>query len=70
MTRNGPSGGTPSDVAQKNTLILSDDQVAADAKAALLFNKKPDKVWFIRLAQKSGLGTYDFEKLEQSRVVL
>jgi len=41
MTRNGPSGGSTSDVITKNTLILSDDPVAADGKAALLFGKEP-----------------------------
>jgi len=29
MTRNGPSGGSTSDVVTKNTLSLSDDPVAA-----------------------------------------
>jgi len=40
MTRNGPSGGSTSDIVKKNTLILSDDPVAADAKASLLFGKR------------------------------
>ena len=68
MTRNGPSGGSRSDVAEKNTLILSDDPVAADAKASLLFGKSPDDVSFIRMAQKWGLGTYDFSKLVYKKV--
>ena len=68
MTRNGPTGGSTSDVAQKNTLILSDDPVAADAKAALLFGKKPQNIGYIRLAQKGGLGTHDFSKLLQKKV--
>lgn len=70
MTRNGPSGGSASDVAVKNTLILSDDPVAADAKAALIFNRKPKSLGFIRLAQKHGLGTYNFEKLNQKKVTV
>ena len=70
MTRNGPSGGSTSYVAVKNTLILSDDPVAADAKAALIFNRKPKRLGFIRLAQKHGLGTYHFEKLNQKRVTV
>jgi len=41
MTCNGPSGGRLSDVVQKNTLILSDDPVAADADTARLFDLKP-----------------------------
>ncbi|MGD9192689.1 MAG: DUF362 domain-containing protein, partial [Desulfobacterales bacterium] len=63
MTRNGPSGGSTGDVAQKNMLILSDDPVAADARAALLFDRQPDRIGHIRLGQKWGLGTFDFQKL-------
>jgi uncharacterized protein (DUF362 family) len=68
MTRNGPSGGSTSDIAQKNTLILSDDPVAADAKAALLFGKRPRNIGYIRLAKKWGLGTDDFANLHQKQV--
>jgi uncharacterized protein (DUF362 family) len=68
MTRNGPSGGSTSDVTQKNALILSDDPVAADGKAALLFGKKPQNIGYIRLAKKRGLGTHDFSKLLQKKV--
>ncbi len=70
MTKNGPSGGSLSDVAVKNTLILSDDPVAADASGAKLFDYSPDKVGFIRLGQKWGLGTYDLRKLDQKKVIL
>ena len=69
MTENGPSGGSTSDVVTKNTLILSDDPVAADAKAALLFGKKPqNNIGHIKLANKWGLGTHDFSKLVQKKV--
>ena len=68
MTRNGPSGGSASDVAEKNTLILSNDQVAADAKSSSLFGKRPKDIGFIRLAQKWGLGTADFSTLLQKQV--
>jgi uncharacterized protein (DUF362 family) len=68
MTRNGPSGGSTSDVVTKNTLILSDDPVAADGKAALLFGKEPQNIGYIKLAKKRGLGTYDFSKLLQKKV--
>lgn len=70
MHRNGPSGGSISDVAYKNTLILSDDPVAADAKAALLFDRQPERLGFIQLGQKGNLGTYDFQKLDQRKIVL
>ena len=68
MIRNGPFGGSTSDVSKKDTLILSDDPVAADAKASLLFGKRPKDIGFIRVAQKWGLGTYDFQKLVQKKV--
>ena len=70
MTQNGPSGGSTSYVQTKNTLILSDDPVAADARATLLFNRKPKNIGFIRMAQEQGLGTYDFEQLNAKKVVL
>ena len=70
MITNGPSGGSPSDVAVKNTLILSNDQVAADAKAAGLFGYDADKIGFISLGQKWGLGTFESQKLIQQRVML
>jgi uncharacterized protein (DUF362 family) len=68
LARNGPSGGSLSDVAEKQTLILSDDPVAADAKAALLFGRRPHDIGFIRLARKWGLGTHDFTQLRQKQV--
>ncbi len=70
MIRNGPSGGSLSDVATKNTLILSNDQVAADAKASMLFGYRPEDIGFIKLGQKWGVGTYDFQKLDQKKVIL
>ncbi len=70
MIRNGPSGGSLSDVVTKDTLILSTDQVAADAKASMLFGYRPEDIGFIKLGQKWGLGTYDFQKLDQKKVIL
>ena len=70
MIKNGPSGGSLSDVAIKNTLILGNDPVAVDAKAAGLFNCQPSEIGFIRLGQKWGLGTYDLQRLTQQKVTL
>lgn len=70
MTRNGPSGGSTDYVTMKNTLILSNDPVAADAGASMLFGIRPEKIGFVHLAQKSGLGTYDFSKLENKKVIV
>ena len=70
MMRNGPSGGRLSDVAMKNTLILSSDPVAADTLAAGLFGYEPGRLGFIRLGQKRGLGTSDLEQLDRKKVIL
>jgi uncharacterized protein (DUF362 family) len=70
MTRNGPSGGSVNDVITKNTIILSNDPVAADAMGAHLFDRQPEQIGFIRLGQKWGLGTYDFHKLVLKKVTL
>jgi uncharacterized protein (DUF362 family) len=70
MVSNGPSGGSRSDVAVSNRLILSDDPVAADAKASGLFNFRPQDIGFIRLGGKWGLGTTEFQKLRQHKVII
>ncbi|MFH0845370.1 MAG: DUF362 domain-containing protein, partial [Pseudomonadota bacterium] len=70
LTRNGPSGGSLSDVVAKNTLILSNDQVAADALASRLFGHKPGEIGFIRLAEKQGIGTSDLNQLQYKKVLL
>jgi uncharacterized protein (DUF362 family) len=70
MIRNGPSGGSTSDVATRNTLILSDDQVAADVKGASLFGRRPEEIGFLQLAQREGLGSCDLSGVAQKRVDL
>jgi uncharacterized protein (DUF362 family) len=70
LVSNGPSGGSTSDVKVKNTLILSDDQVAADALAAELFGIRAEDIGFIMLGQKWGLGTSDLRQLSRKKVVI
>jgi len=70
MVANGPSGGSESDVAVANRLILSNDPVAGDVKAAGLFHVSPDSVGYMVLAAKQGLGTSDLNAVAQKRVVL
>jgi len=70
LVSNGPSGGSASDVMVKDTLILSDDQVAADALAAGLFGIKAEDLGFIKLGERWGLGTSDLRQLNRKKVVL
>ncbi|MBW2029648.1 MAG: cytoplasmic protein, partial [Deltaproteobacteria bacterium] len=67
---NGPSGGSLEDVSSRDTVILSDDPVAADAMAATLFGRDPGRISFIKLADKWGLGTSKFAELDGKKVVL
>jgi len=70
LVNNGPSGGSPSDVEAKNTLILSDDPVAADAAGARLFGLDPRSIGFIRLGEQANLGTAAPDGLERKRLAL
>jgi uncharacterized protein (DUF362 family) len=70
MVRNGPSGGSPSDVKVMNRLILSNDPVAADARAARLFDLEPDRVGFIKIGRQQGLGNLDIEISAQLEVTV
>jgi uncharacterized protein (DUF362 family) len=63
MMSNGPTGGSLSDLKQTNTMIVSTDQVAADAYGATLLGKDLSQLTFIAKAQESGVGTADYGSL-------
>ena len=64
MMSNGPTGGSLSDLKQTNTMIVSTDQVAADAYGATLLGKDLNQLTFIAKAQESGVGTADYNSLK------
>jgi len=68
MISNGPTGGSVSDLKQTNTMIVSTDQVAADAAGAALLGKTPADLPYIAKAEHAGAGTADFEALSPFRV--
>ncbi len=69
LAKNGPTGGSLDYVAAHNTVIASQDIVAADAYAAtLLFSKRPEDVGYIRFGAEMGLGRYDFGNLTVKEV--
>jgi uncharacterized protein (DUF362 family) len=63
MMTNGPTGGSLSDLKNTNTMIVSTDQVAADAFGASLLGKSLDQLPFIGKAEAAGIGTADYLKL-------
>ena len=63
LLRGGPQGGSLDDVAIENTVICSTDQVAADARGAEFLGFTGDQISHISLAQKSGLGSIDYNSI-------
>ena len=70
IARHGPRGGSPDDVVEMKSMILSPDPVAADAAAARLLGRDPADVGHIRLAAEAGFGQIDLTKLKIERLVL
>jgi len=67
MMSNGPTGGSLDDLKQTNTMIVSTDQVAADAFGATLLGKNAANLPFIAKAAAAGRGTADYESLKPAR---
>ena len=63
MMHNGPTGGSLSDLKETQTMIVSTDQVAADAFGATLLGKTVDELAIIKKAEAINLGTADFQSL-------
>jgi uncharacterized protein (DUF362 family) len=60
LLRNGPTGGSLDDVAIHDAVICATDQVAAESRGVEFLNLTGDKVGFIRLAERTGLGQVDY----------
>jgi uncharacterized protein (DUF362 family) len=56
IVRNGPQGGSPGDVLQKNTLVAGTDPVAVDTYGAAILEKAPQEVSYLSMAASRGLG--------------
>jgi len=67
MMTNGPTGGSLSDLKNTRTMIVSTDQVAADAYGASLLGRSLDQLPFIKKAEAAGAGTTDYLKLKPFR---
>jgi uncharacterized protein (DUF362 family) len=67
MLTNGPTGGSFEDLKATHTMIVSTDQVAADAFGATLLGKTAADLPFIMKAAAAGVGTADYESLKPRR---
>ena len=68
MMTNGPTGGSLEDLRETGTMIVSTDQVAADAFGASLLGKKPAALPYIAKAEAAGVGTADYKSLRPIRI--
>jgi uncharacterized protein (DUF362 family) len=67
MMTNGPTGGSFEDLKQTDTMIVSTDQVAADAFGASLLNRTLSDLPFISKAEAAGAGTARYADLNPQR---
>lgn len=67
MTSKGPQGPSP-DMIYPQQVILSKDQVAADAVAALLFHDSPYNVKYLAIAKEMGIGETDTANMNIHRI--
>ncbi len=63
MMHNGPTGGSLSDLAEKNTLVAGIDPVAVDAAGAEILGRSLDQLPHLGQAAAAGLGTLDYRTL-------
>jgi uncharacterized protein (DUF362 family) len=61
MEGNGPNAGTPRKI---NVLLISSDPVALDSVACRIINLDPEIVPTSKPGEKSGLGTYHYDRIE------
>jgi uncharacterized protein (DUF362 family) len=64
LFRNGPTGGSLSDVKTAGTVVVGTDQVAVDALGAVLLDKPLSALPFVAKAASAGAGTADWRSLE------
>ena len=68
ITKNGPRGGSPSDIVKMNSLLISQDIVAVDTAASMMLGRKPGEIEHIRLAAEAGFGRMDLSQLNIERI--
>jgi uncharacterized protein (DUF362 family) len=69
LFRNGPTGGSPSDVRPGHVIAAGTDQVALDSFGARLLGFAPADIEYIQLAARHGLGTANPDELNFFRKV-
>lgn len=68
MVKHGPQGVSKEDVVQMNSQIIATDWVAADAAAARMLGVDIEKIEYIPMAHKAGLGNMNLDSLNIRRI--
>lgn len=68
MVKNGPQGVSKEDVVQMKSQILTTDWVAGDTAAAKMLGVDPQRVDYIPIAHKMGLGNMNLDSLNIKRI--
>jgi uncharacterized protein (DUF362 family) len=68
MVKHGPQGVSKEDVVQMKSQILTTDWVAGDVAAAKMLGVDPQKIDYIPIAHKMGLGNMNLESLNIKRI--
>ena len=70
MKRNGPRGVSVNDLVNMKYQLISTDMVAIDVAASKVFGMDIDKVKYIGLAEKLGVGTTNLQSLKIKRIAI
>lgn len=68
LTANGPQGGDLGDVKKLDTVIVGTDQVAVDAYGATLFGMKGSDLGYVKIGDRTGLGTMNLARLKIRKI--
>jgi uncharacterized protein (DUF362 family) len=64
LVRNGPTGGSLSDVKLAKTVVVGTNQVSVDAYGTTLFGMKPTDLPYLVKANEQGIGEINLENLD------
>ncbi|MDP4221940.1 MAG: DUF362 domain-containing protein [Bacteroidota bacterium] len=70
IVKHGPQGVSREDLVQMKSQILTPDWVAADAASAKMLGIDPQRIDYIPIAHKMGIGNMNLESLEIKRIKL
>jgi uncharacterized protein (DUF362 family) len=68
LVRNGPAGGSESDVEVRDSLVVGRDPLAVDALACGFFGRHWQEFPYLQLAAQAGLGEPDLRKVKVREV--